>query len=126
MGSDLGARELEQWLDIKVVGSHDEFEEFLLWNVNIFSVPLVNYLGHVTMGKGLVDLGWLVVKHMSAEHYDLLEGDFVDLWKWNLLFGAGFFDKSLDKDRLLGGIDSNFDDLSVVALELHLFSHILI
>ena len=44
LGGDLSAGELEKWLDVQVVGCHDEFEEFFLLEVDIISVPLVDNL----------------------------------------------------------------------------------
>ena len=43
-GGDLGARELEQGLDIKVVGGHHYFEKHLLVDIDEVGVPSINHL----------------------------------------------------------------------------------
>lgn len=125
LGGDLSAGELEEWLNIEVVGGHDELEELFLLEVDVISVPLFDDLVHVVVGEGLVNLGWLVVEHSSAEHNDLFKNWLLDLGEWDLLIGAGVFDKTLDEDGFLSDVDWDFDGLTVVAEEFDYFSHMI-
>ena len=43
-GGDLGARELKQGLDIKVIGGHDNFKKHFLVNIDEVGVPSINNL----------------------------------------------------------------------------------
>ena len=124
LGSDLGARELEEWLNIEVVCGHDELEELFLLEVDVVGVPWLDNLVHVVVGEGLVNFGWLVVEHAGAEDDDLLKNWLLDLGEWDLLLSAGVFDETLDEDGFLSDVHWDFDGLSVVAEKFDDFSHV--
>ena len=94
---DLGAGELEKWLNIKVVGGHDKFEELFLLKVDVIGVPLVNNLRHVAVGEWLVDFGWLMVEESFAESNDFLQDSFLHLWEWDLFISARVLNETLDQ-----------------------------
>ena len=69
---DFGAGELEQGLDVEVVAGHDELKQDFLVEVDELCVPWVDDLGHVGADKGLGNLRWSVVLHVSTELNNLL------------------------------------------------------
>ena len=95
---DLGAGELEEWLNIEVVGCHDKLEELFLLEVNVIGVPLVHDLCHIAVGEGLIDFGWLMVEESLAENNDLLQDLLLHLWEWDLFFNTGVLNETLDQD----------------------------
>ena len=76
------------------------------------------------MGKWLVNFRWLMVEQSRAEYDDLFKDLLLDLWEWDFFLGARVFNETLDEDRFLGDISGDFDNFTIVAKELHCFSHI--
>ena len=95
---DLGAGELEQGLDVEVVGGHDELKQNLLLQVDELSIPGINHGGHVSGSEGLLDFGRLVVFEVGAELDDLLEDRALHVGQRDLLFDSRVVNESLDED----------------------------
>ena len=122
-GGNLGAAELQQGLDIEVVGGHDDFEKHLLVNIDVVGVPLVDDLGEVGGAERLLDLGWGVVLHVLHERDHLLHDVLVHLGDRDFFVSARVFNQALDKDGLRGNIDVDIEDFAILAHEsaVHLF-----
>ena len=109
---DLGAGELKERLNVKVVGGHDQFEKNFLLQVDVIGVPGVNNAGHIYAFEGLLDLGGLVVLQVLAEVDNLLEDGSLDVGQGNLLIRA-VVDETLNKDGFLGDLGVDFDLLTI-------------
>ena len=127
IGGDLCARQLEEWLTFEVFGGHDELKELLLLEVDVVGIPWFDELVHIVVREGLVNLGWLMVKHAGAEDHDLFKNWLLDLGEWDLVLNALFLDKTLDEVGFLSDINWDFDGLKVAAEKFDVgnFSNIL-
>ena len=83
-GGDGGAREVEEGLDVHVVGGEDELEEEDLLDVDEVGVPLLDDLGHDGGLEGLLDLGHGLGLVVLAEVDDLLEDGGLDVGEGDL------------------------------------------
>ena len=115
--SDLGARELEQGLNVEVVGSHNDLEELLSLDVHVVSVPGLNDLGEVRGAQRLLDLGWRVLGHALHEHEHLLHHGLVELVNEENFIGAPVLDLDSNKPGGRGDVDWNLKDFTILALE---------
>ena len=82
----LGAGQLQQRLDVQVVGGHNQLEKHLLVQVDEFGVPRVNDCAHIGADKRFVDLGRLMVAHVDAELNHFFKDRFLDVGERNLFF----------------------------------------
>ena len=114
-GGNLGAREFQERLNVKIVGRHHDLEKHLLVHIDVICVPLVDDLRHVRAAQWFLDLGGLIFSHVLAEDDDLLHDRFIDLRDWNLIFGAAVFDQAINEHGLLGRLDVDLDNLAVLA-----------
>ena len=78
-GGDGGAGQIQEGLDVHVVGGKDELEEQDLLDVDKVGVPLLDDLGHYGRLEGLLDLGHGLGLVMLAEVDDLLEDGCLDV-----------------------------------------------
>ena len=86
--------------------------------VDELCVPWVDDLGHVGADKGLGDLGWSVILHVSTELNNLLEDWALDIWERNL-FTIVFINHAPYQNRLLCDIAVNKNNFTVLTNELY-------
>ena len=114
-GGDLGAGELEERLDIEVVGGHDDLEEHLLVDIDILGVPGFDNLGEVGAAEWLLYLRRGVLAHALHEDYHLLHDGLVDLGDGDIVIGATVLDQTVDQLGLGGDGHGDLDDLAILA-----------
>lgn len=73
------AADVEERLDIKVVGGEDDFEEHLLVDLHKLLVPLLNVSGLLAGVRIVVSAGWRVTLVVLAPLKDLGQDGLVDL-----------------------------------------------
>ena len=91
-GSNLGTGEVEQGLDVKVVGGFDEFKQKFLVDIDVLCLPWIYEFRHVSTWNGLLDLGWSDVFKVVTELEDLLNDLAMKFWKFNLFLVSNFHD----------------------------------
>ena len=93
---DLGAREFEEGLDVKVVGGHDDLEEHLLVHVHEVCVPLVDHLRQVRGAEGLLDFGRGDLAHVVTESNYLLHNWLIYLGYWDIVISSTILDQAVN------------------------------
>ena len=119
-GGNLSARELEQGLDIQVVGCNNELEEDFLIEVHKFRVPGRGHITQVVGTERLLNLGRRVVLDVSAEVDDLLKNVLLDVGKRNFLC-IEVIDYTFDYH--LSNFSFYFKDVSFLSNNLYLLKY---
>mmetsp|Transcript_102045 Transcript_102045/g.329173 ORF Transcript_102045/g.329173 Transcript_102045/m.329173 type:complete len:200 (-) Transcript_102045:39-638(-) len=116
---DLRAREIQQALDIQVIGCQDQLKEHLLLDVDVLGVPLGDStLDEVGALERLLNFLGRVVLVVLAVVDDLAQDSGLHVGQRDLLVGAAVVNHVFDERGHAGDLRLDLEDLALGALEL--------